>query len=223
MSKSIQFIFQLINIFLNEENCISFLIEKGVFDMEMKCTKCKTYMILCINRISFRCPKFNCRKEVSLRQDSFFSGNKVDCSKILLLGYLWLNKVKAASAVIMSGMSTHTICDFYGYFRQLVSDNVELEDAVIGGNDIIIEIDETKLGKRGGGEGMWVIGRVERTLERKIFLVEIKERSATLLTYIIKKHVRPGSIIYTDLWKGYVNLCNNNFRHHTVNHSKNYK
>jgi hypothetical protein len=40
---------------------------------------------------------------------SFFSGNKVDCSKILLLGYLWFNKIKATSAVIMSGMSTHTI------------------------------------------------------------------------------------------------------------------
>jgi hypothetical protein len=85
MSKSI---FQLTNIFLKEENCLSFLIEKGIFDTEMKCSKCKTHIILSINR---RSPKYSCRKEVSLRQSSFFSGNKIDYSKILLT--VWLNKV----------------------------------------------------------------------------------------------------------------------------------
>jgi hypothetical protein len=64
---------------------------------------------------------------------------------------------------------------------------------VIGGSDIVVEIDETRLGK--GEKGMYV---VERVPERKVFLVEIKERSAALLTYIIKKHVRSGSIIFME-------------------------
>jgi hypothetical protein len=104
----------------------------------------------------------------------------------MLLGYLWLNKIKVTIAATITGIRKHTICNFYEYFRQLVSNAIDLEDVIIGGNDIIVEIDETKLRKKDGEKGIWVIGGVEHTPERKIFLVEIKERSAALLTHIIK-------------------------------------
>src|SRR5580692_4738300 len=142
---------------------------------------------------------------------------------------MWLNNLPTKSIIQMSGMSSKTVCAFLNYFRQLVSDAVEIEDVTIGGEGIIVEIDETKLGKRKYNrghrvDGVWVLGGVERTPERKVFLVEVKDRKADLLLHVIKKHVLPGSIIHTDLWKGYNSLATSNeYQHFTVNHSKNYK
>ena len=54
-----------------------------------------------------------------------------------------------------------------------------------------------------------------------MFLVEVPDRSeATLLRYI-QNYVNPGSIIYSDLWKGYQNILPKlGLLHFTVNHSK---
>ena len=77
----------------------------------------------------------------------------------------------------------------------------------IGGPGIVVEIDESKFVNRKYNrghhiEGVWVLGMVERTPERRIVL----------------RHVHPGSVIYTDGWKGYENL-KEKFIHATVNHS----
>ena len=73
-------------------------------------------------------------------------------------------------------------------------------------------------------EGVWVVGGVERTPERKVFLVSVPDRKADILTHIITRHVKPGSIIYTDLWKGYSRLAEvQDYEHHTVNHSQVFK
>ena len=39
----------------------------------------------------------------------------------------------------------------------------------------------------------------------------------------MKRHVHPGSTIYTDLWKGYSDLTDLGYEHHTVNHSRYFK
>lgn len=45
-------------------------------------------------------------------------------------------------------------------------------------------------------------------------------RDAITLQQVIQQHVREGSIIYTDLWRGYNSLEENlGLEHHTVNHS----
>jgi transposase-like protein len=182
-------------------------------------------MKLHISKGLFRCGKRTCRKAVSIRAQSFFCGHKLPCSRILFLGWLWLNNVPVSSMIAMSGHGSESVCAFQAFFRQLVSDSVEIETATIGGPNIIVEIDETKLGKRKYNrehrvDGVWVVGGVERTLERRIFLVEVQERTKETLFEIIQRHVNPGSIIHTDLWRGYTGLrLINGYQHHTVNHS----
>ena len=51
-------------------------------------------------------------------------------------------------------------------------------------------------------------------------LLAIDNRTKITLEEKIKKYVQPGSTIYTDCWKGYNSLENNEFLHRTVNHSK---
>ena len=83
----------------------------------------------------------------------------------------------------------------------------------IGGPGIIVEIDESKFGKvkyhrSHRVDGVWIVGGVEKTPERKIFLIKVENRSEITLINLIKKYVHPGSIVRTDLWKGYSNLTN---------------
>ncbi len=66
-----------------------------------------------------------------------------------------------------------------------------------------MEIDESKFGKRKHHrghrvQGVWVVGGVERTADRKLFAVTVEDRSARTLLQIIVDNVAPGSILYTD-------------------------
>jgi hypothetical protein len=63
---------------------------------------------------------------------------------------------------------------------------------------------------------------VERTTERKLFLVEVPDRTAQTLLGLITTYVLPGSIIHTDCFASYTNL-NQLFEHYTVNHSENFR
>lgn len=130
---------------------------------------------------------------------------------MLFLAYLWLNRTQSTAAKEMTGFSQHTITIFYTHFRKLVESSLEEEDITIGGPNIIVEIDETKLGKRKYNrghrvEGVWVVVGVERTVERRVFVVAVENRNAETLNEIIRSHVSAGSIVHTDGWKGYSSL-----------------
>jgi hypothetical protein len=73
-------------------------------------------------------------------------------------------------------------------------------------------------------EGVWIVVGVERTPERKVFAVPIEKRDEVTLRQIVFDHVVPGSIIHTDLWKGYGFIDDCVFYEHgTVNHSAEFK
>jgi transposase-like protein len=148
-------------------------------------------------------------------------------NEILEIAYYWLSGCQYNSILKMTGHSSKTLVAMLGYFRQLITDNLDLEDSVIGGQDIIVEIDEAKFGKRKYHvghkvDGAWVLGGVERTTERKIFLIQVPDRREKTLLNFISQHVRAGSIIHTDCFKAYFNL-GNTFEHLKVNHSRNFR
>lgn len=97
----------------------------------------------------------------------------------------------------------------------------------LGGPGIIVEIDESKFGKRkyhrgAHVEGVWVVGGVERTAERKVFLITVTNRDSNTMRDIIRRFVAPGSIIHTDCWQAY-NIIENmeeGYTHYRVNHSE---
>ncbi len=74
------------------------------------------------------------------------------------------------------GVSPNTITNWTNSLRGLVAwdiENLDLADAPIGGEGIIVEIDESKFGKRKYNrghrvEGVWVVGGVEITPERRM-------------------------------------------------------
>jgi len=54
--------------------------------------------------------------------------------------------------------------------------------------------------------------------------VVVQDRSEDTLLSLIQENIHPGSIIYSDLWKGYANIRTKlGMEHGTVNHSANFK
>ncbi|CDH61146.1 hypothetical protein RO3G_03583 [Lichtheimia corymbifera JMRC:FSU:9682] len=114
--------------------------------------------------------------------------------------------------------------------------DIKEEDVSIGGidkdgNRIIVEVDESKFGKRKNHkghavEGVWVVGGVEHTPERKIFVTTVEDRKKDTLHLILSNYIKEGSEIRTDCWKGYCGLSRipgKRYRHRTVNHAKEFK
>jgi hypothetical protein len=105
---------------------------------------------------------------------------------------------------------------------------------MLGGEGVIVEIDESmfKRVKHNRGKDMhnlsakqlWVFGMTERGANGGTgltYMETVRTRDARKLLRIIYKHCRPGTIIYSDLWKAYKNIpkLDKSFVHYTVNHS----
>ena len=96
-----------------------------------------------------------------------------------------------------------------------------------GGEGEIIEIDESKFGKRKYNrghhiDGQWVFGGVERSSGNS-FLIPVEHRDEATLLPIIQNYIKPGSTIISDCWRAYSNLDKYKYKHLTVNHSKGFK
>ncbi|KRH93914.1 transposable element, partial [Pseudoloma neurophilia] len=108
--------------------------------------------------------------------------------------------------------------------KKIFFNNIE----IIGGDDVIVEIDESTFGNRKYNrghrvEGQWVLGIVEKTKKRRINIIPVEKIDSKTLTDIIRKYVHLLSIILTDKWKGYNELKKYYKDHKTVNHSKHFK
>ena len=99
------------------------------------------------SRKLFRCKSSSCGKSISIFHDSFFANSRLKCSEVLLIGYLWLSNANSTTIATLTGHSSHTIADYIRHFQQLVTSNIDDDDTLIGGPNIIVEIDESKMGK----------------------------------------------------------------------------
>lgn len=212
------------NILSDEKECTKFLFENDILYKPQSCLHCGSSLYR--ERKLYRCRQ--CRKSVSIFKDSFFANGRLTCSDAMLIGYLWLCKSSYTTIQLMTHHSSKTITRYMNFFRELVISTLEDDDQMIGGEGVIVEIDESKFGKnkyhRGRPiDGVWVVGGIERTSEKRCFLKVVHNRTAETLHDIISRHVAPGSIVYTDLWRGYTGISElNNITHRTVNHSQHF-
>lgn len=103
-------------------------------------------------------------------------------------------------------------------------------DGPVGGEGVIVEIDETMVGgklkfRRGDGKS-----RSQR--QNKTLVMGFAERDGTVLTQIVPdnrkaslvpeivEHLATGSIVHTDSLRSYTDLPTMGFEHHTVNHCR---
>ena len=96
----------------------------------------------------------------------------------------------------------------------------------IGGPGKVVEIDQSKFGRRKYNrgryqEGHWVFGGVERGTS-KAFLVEVLDRSAATLLPLFQQHILPGTTVLSDEWRSYSRIPTLGMVHETLNHSLNF-
>jgi len=210
----------------NEQACDLYL--AGLqFSAIPRCNQCEKQMTARKDRPnSFRC--HSCNTSKASYADTIFKGCKISKGHVLLLGYLFVCEIPLIKVSQMTGHCPKTVRYWHNLFRQAITFNLEAtnDENKIGGDGVVIEIDESKFGKRKYNrghrvEGVWVVGGRERTQEKRMFAVKVDDRSAETLLALIQRHVHPGSIIITDCWKGYKSdgLIELGMLHTTVNHS----
>ncbi|KAI8317993.1 hypothetical protein GQ54DRAFT_300943 [Martensiomyces pterosporus] len=167
-----------------------------------------------------------CRYTVSVLKHSFFDGRRLPIGKQMRLIYEWIQQSGVVSTANRLGLSTKTVVRYFLDCRQSVSDFVQTEAEKVGAEGVIVEIDESKFGKRKNNrgnhiEGVWVFGGIEIQGKRNVFLQAVEDRTRLTLVPVIMENIEDGSTIHSDMWKAYEGLEKiNNYEHKTVNHSK---
>ena len=152
------------------------------------------------------------------------SGCKVIFGLILELIYLWSQGFSQGEIIHELKLSNKTVTEWTNFFQESCICAVIDNSAPIGGNRVEVEIDESKFQKRKYHkghkvEGQWVFGGCEKYNKKQIFMIPVLNRKESTLIPIIKRWIKPGTIIHSDCWKAYSKLSALGYTHVTVNHS----
>jgi transposase-like protein len=182
-------------------------------------------------QLVFRCGKAGCnRQNVTIRAGSIFYGSRLSCRKLMKLARSWLQGESRNATVRSTKVNKETVTTWFMAFRELVASSLRETSEKIGGEGTVVQVDETKLGKRKFHcghrvEGVWVVCGIEMgTAERRAFCVQVETRDNETLHDVIRKNVIEGSEVWTDGWKGYCGVSEScSVRHSVVNHSLHFK
>ncbi|OQS54049.1 hypothetical protein EHP00_1629 [Ecytonucleospora hepatopenaei] len=192
-----------------------------------KCIKCNG-RVRFTSKSSFQtiCTRPLCKTRRSVFSESIFKKFNKGVEGIIRVFELLFESIRLRSIAKLMPYDYRNLKIFVSKVNQYVKNNYFKYLDVIGGPGIIVEIDESKFGKRKYNrghrvDGVWVLGMIERTPEKLIVLIPVENRNNETLITIIRRHVAPGSVIYSDQWRGYNSLFEY-YTHKTVNHSKHF-
>ena len=154
-----------------------------------------------IDGYCFMCP---CGKKSTLRKGSWLAKSHLKLSQIIVFIQLWTSNCELKTIQTSAGISFKTAVKLNKFFYELVVSIAEQNSEPIGGRAKIVEIAESKFGKRKYHkghrvEGQWVFGGVERG-SYKSFMVSVDRRDEVTLLPLIKRWIHPESIIISDCW-----------------------
>ena len=130
--------------------------------------------------------------------------------------------VPARTAAELVGVNRQTATLFFHKLREVIAAQLALEAPWFFGK---VEADESYFGgARKGKRGRGAAGKVPvfGLLKRggKVHAIMIDDTRSTTLSGIIRQHVQPHSLIYTDAYRSYDVLDVSEFRHRRVNHGE---
>jgi transposase-like protein len=195
-----------------------------------RCSKCHSETKYLKNKKDqVICTWVGCKKRANIWRDTVFYRTRLSKIKVLQIIELWMNNMSMNNITYVLRLSSRKVVwRVLKNVSRILVPRYEDANIAIGGNDIIVEIDESKFGERKYNrghhvEGVWALGMVERTPERKIKLVVVDDRSRNTFKEKIVRNLSKESIVYTDCWKGYNGLDDTFSGHKTVNHSVGFK
>jgi ISXO2-like transposase domain len=242
---------QMAFIWSNDTSASEFLQGYSVLSFDQSCPSCGAKgkrMSKTANNANFW--KFCCQRNAhhadgktckwSAKTGTILGGGSLTCSQLLIMVYEWLLGSKQVHIAMKAGVNKNTVTVYCRLFRAVVTSamrHVE-KNRKLGGEGTLVEIDESKFGKRKYNRGhsvpgCWVFGGVERCFREdgtayagRFFARVVPDRTNDTLLPLIKELIAPGTTILSDGWAGYGQIPNMEgcgYRHATVNHSKTYK
>ena len=182
----------------DKERLIHWLMDEGLMAKERSCLICAEEM--CLTRCEDRSGglKWECRKqvngkrhksEVSIRKGSWFDSSKMTLEEILKLTYWWCQDLDQAQIKHELGIAESTGVDWDSFCREVYEIILLENGGKLGGKGKVVQIDESKFGKRKyyrghHVEGQWVFGGIKEE-SRKCFLVAVEKRDEQTLLPII--------------------------------------
>ncbi|GBN24084.1 hypothetical protein AVEN_15284-1 [Araneus ventricosus] len=206
-------------------------VEQGLIASGYECPKCRQQTVL--TRRSDISDGFNLACHVrgqnghhikrSIRAGSWFERNHLPIPTILKFLIYGCVEMKIKFILEQLNISSKTATDWASFCREVCQDILIWRSGKIGGPGIVLEIDESKFGKRKYNRGKrvvgrWVFGGVERRTNNCFFVV-VENRTSEVLLSVIEEHILPGTTVMSDCRSSYQCLSDEGFEHLTVNHS----
>jgi transposase len=130
----------------------------------------------------------------------------------------------ARTAAQLVGVNRHSATLYYQKLRELIALHLAQETPLFWGQ---IEVDESyfggiRKGKRGRGAAgkSLAFGLLKRA--GKVHTTMPGNVTSKTLVGLIREHVQPDSIVYTDSYKAYDKLDISEFQHYRINHRKHF-
>ncbi|KRH92543.1 hypothetical protein M153_47170001260 [Pseudoloma neurophilia] len=217
---------------LDQKEIIKLFQEVDLLPLHVSCNICGNQL----NKLYFekdRHPFFRCRRRacrpvqrISLYKNTIFDATKLPISQTLEILWQFSCRRSNSDTAETLNVSSKTITSFFKLFRASLSFFIDTNSNKIGGDGIIVHVDETVITTRKYGRGrhrpsnsVWVIGGVD-IHSRKVFLKFLPSRSRSDLYYFLGNFIERGSIIHTDCLRSYATINELGFTHFTVNHSR---
>jgi hypothetical protein len=165
--------FELADIFTSEKAATQYLHDRHLLCSDI-CEICGRKANMREGKKLYRCSNRTCLKQWSCLRGTFFAMTRLSLNKVLFIAYHWLAGATHDYLCTIGGFSSCTVTEMFRQLRQLTADALDEEDIIVGGPGVVVELDESKFGKRKYNrghrvDGVWVFGGVERTNERKDF------------------------------------------------------
>ena len=216
---------QLIDRFRTDDKCRDFLEAIRWPDGKITCPECGCDRVAELrSRPQFDC--FACRYQFSVTSKTIIHDSHLPLRKWLIAIYLMLESKKAISANQMMrtlGIGSYRTAWYLCHRIREAMGNEPFDGPTLVG---IIEVDETLMGgkRKNVGRGYrknktLVAGALQRG--GKVRLERIPDVTRKTLHSFISRNVRDeAEAIYTDEFKSYLGIADDDTRHETVNHSE---
>ena len=175
----------------------------------------KKYRFYCPKKGNGSCEGHKVHRPVF--KGTMLEGAHLTPKDFLFFCYFWLCELKSKQIGIITGVTPQIVANWTGHIEQAVAFYQDTHHVPIGGPEVIVTVDETKMGKRKYdrghwvGDNSWVLVAVERLYDYRgkagatyftgrVVAYPVMNRKAETCKEFIEYAVAPGSQINTDEW-----------------------
>ncbi|KAI4292769.1 hypothetical protein PAPHI01_2043 [Pancytospora philotis] len=206
------------------------LLSQVVDRAELKCERCKSRARLDItkDRYDICCTKRLCNQSRSLWRDTVLEETRIPREQALGVLSLWMDNAPTKLICKLVGVEQKAVHRLLRKVSRIAVPRYYEQVEQIGGPDVIVEVDESKFGKRKFHrghrvDGTWVLGATEKEGKRRIIMLPVANRTREVLLGVLSRFVHAESRTRSDMWRGYIGAVELFASHETVNHSLHFK